>query len=87
MSRATRLRITQSAVSKRLKALEAEVGEPVVERHGRRLVLTPHATRLLERLGPLLAEVRAGLKEESHAARATVTIGVSSEFSTCVTAT
>ena len=56
---ATRLRLTQSAVSKRLHALQQAVGYKVVEPHGRRLRLTAPGQRLLERARPLVAELRA----------------------------
>jgi DNA-binding transcriptional LysR family regulator len=56
---ATRLRLTQSAVSKRLQALAAEVGYPLFERDGRRLRPTPRALELAERARPLVAELRA----------------------------
>ena len=56
---ATRLRLTQSAVSKRIHALQHVVGYPVVEPHGRRVRLTAQGTRLLERARPLVAELRA----------------------------
>ncbi|WP_224371053.1 LysR family transcriptional regulator [Hyalangium versicolor] len=56
---ATRLRLTQSAVSKRLQALQRSVGFRVVEPEGRRLRLTAEALELLERARPLLAELRA----------------------------
>jgi DNA-binding transcriptional LysR family regulator len=52
---AVRLRVTQSAVSKRLAALEAEVGAPLVERSGRRLALTAAGERLIADATPLLA--------------------------------
>lgn len=65
---ATRLRLTQSAVSKRLQALQRSVGFRIVEPEGRRLRLTAEALGLLERARPLLAELRAlaapGLAEE-----------------------
>ena len=51
---ATRLRITQSAVSKRIAALEREVGQPVTEAHGRGVRLTPAGHRLLQRAAPAL---------------------------------
>ena len=47
---ATRLRVTQSAVSKRIAALEERVGAPLLERHGRNVRLTPAALRLLPKL-------------------------------------
>jgi DNA-binding transcriptional LysR family regulator len=56
---ATRLRLTQSAVSKRLQALQRSVGFRIVEPEGRRLRLTAEAIELLERARPLLAELRA----------------------------
>jgi DNA-binding transcriptional LysR family regulator len=55
---ATRLRLTQSAVSKRLAALAHEVGFRLVEPDGRRLRLTPRAVDLVERARPLIAELR-----------------------------
>lgn len=56
---ATRLRLTQSAVSKRIHALQAAVGYKLVEPHGRRVRLTGPGLRLLERARPLVAELRA----------------------------
>lgn len=55
---ATQLRITQSAASKRIAALEHELGRKLVERHGRLLRLTPEAERLLDDARPLLASLR-----------------------------
>jgi DNA-binding transcriptional LysR family regulator len=55
---ATRLRLTQSAVSKRIRALQKSVSFPVVEAHGRRLELTADAVNLLERGRGVMAELR-----------------------------
>ena len=55
---AVRLRLTQSAVSKRIQRLEREVGFRLVEQTGRRLRLTPAATEFLERARPLVADLR-----------------------------
>ena len=55
---AARLRLTQSAVSKRLKGLQATLGVTLVERDGRRLRLTAAAIGFLERARPLVAELR-----------------------------
>ena len=49
---AIQLRITQSTVSKRIAALEREVGQPLVEACGRGVRLTPVGHRLLERATP-----------------------------------
>lgn len=56
---AVRLRLTQSAVSKRLKALQDSVGFRLVEPDGRRLRLTARGQELVERARPLVAELRA----------------------------
>ena len=55
---ATRLRLTQSAVTKRLQALQQSVEFQLLEPAGRRLVLTGEAHALLERARPLLADLR-----------------------------
>jgi DNA-binding transcriptional LysR family regulator len=63
---AVRLRLTQSAVSKRLRALEKELGFKLLERDGRRTRLLPRALELLERARPLVAELRALSVPERH---------------------
>jgi DNA-binding transcriptional LysR family regulator len=55
---AVQLRITQSAASKRIAALEAELGRKLVEPDGRKLRLTPDAEHLLDEARPLLARLR-----------------------------
>ncbi|MEZ4241778.1 MAG: LysR family transcriptional regulator [Myxococcota bacterium] len=56
---AARLRLTQSAVSKRLAALSAAVGADVVAPEGRRLRVTAEGLALLERARPLIAGLQA----------------------------
>ena len=60
---AVRLRLTQSAVSKRIQALQQTVGFRLVEPDGRRIRLTPRAVQFLERARPLVAELRGIAKE------------------------
>jgi DNA-binding transcriptional LysR family regulator len=55
---ATRLRLTQSAVSKRIQALQQSVGFRLVEPDGRRVRLTSQGINFLERARPLVAELR-----------------------------
>ena len=55
---AVRLRLTQSAVSKRIRTLERQMGFRLVEQEGRRLRLTPAAISLVERARPLVADLR-----------------------------
>ena len=59
MEASTAMRISQSAVSKRIAALERYYDRELIERHGRRVVLTHHGTRLVERVTPLLPEAAA----------------------------
>jgi DNA-binding transcriptional LysR family regulator len=61
------LAYTPSAVSQQLTALEREAGTPLLERSGRRVVLTPaahtlvgHAEAVLERLERAAADLAAG---------------------------
>lgn len=72
-----RLRLSQSAVSKRIAALEAELGTELIARDGRHVVLTGRGERLLTRLAPLVAELKAALADEDAASGGTVTLGVS----------
>lgn len=75
---ATKLRVTQSAVSKRIAALEVECGEPLVETLGRTTRLTPRGERLVRDLRPLLAELRQALaRERAPAGDGAYSVGVS----------
>ena len=56
---AVRLNLTQSAVSKRIRGLQDELGYSVVEPEGRKLRITPQGQDFLERARPLVAELRA----------------------------
>lgn len=67
---AARLRITQSAVSKRIAALEDRVGAELTERVGRRVVLTPEGTRVLHEVAPLVRELEAVLGRHVQGGRA-----------------
>jgi len=62
---ATRLRLTQSAVSKRIQALQAAIGYPLIEKDGRRVRLTAGAVSFLERARPVVADLR-GLATPQH---------------------
>jgi DNA-binding transcriptional LysR family regulator len=74
---ATRLRLTQSAVSKRIRALEEQVGKKLVAPSGRRVKLTPAGLRLLQRVEPLLAELRTALQEEAPEGATRIRLAVS----------
>jgi len=72
---ATALRVTQSAISKRIAALEAELSVKLIERHGRRVRLTPEAERLLAEARPLLASLREVLHARATRPRDVLRIG------------
>jgi len=55
---AVRLNLTQSAVSKRIRGLQDELGYAVVEPEGRKLRITPQGLDFIERARPLVAELR-----------------------------
>ncbi|MEK6592247.1 MAG: LysR family transcriptional regulator [Pseudomonadota bacterium] len=55
---AIRLRLTQSAISKRIQALQRIIGFQLVEPDGRRIRLTAPAIEFLERARPLVADLR-----------------------------
>jgi DNA-binding transcriptional LysR family regulator len=79
---ATRLRVTQSAVSKRVAALEHALGGRLIEREGRRVRLTPKALELVGRAQPLLAELRGALAGEQHLSHGRIVLGVSESILT-----
>lgn len=55
---AAQLRLTQSAVSKRIQSLQSHVGFPIIEPDGRRVRLTPRGTALLDKARPLISELK-----------------------------
>lgn len=74
---AVRLRLTQSAVSKRIQALEAKLGYKVTEPDGRKLKLTAKGLLLLSKASPLLLEIES-LKDLGDTTTArTMAIGIS----------
>ena len=72
---AIRLRLTQSAVSKRIQELQRAVGCALIERDGRRVRLTVSGVDLLERARPLVADLR-GLASPVHGAAASFSIAL-----------
>jgi DNA-binding transcriptional LysR family regulator len=71
------LKISQSAVSKRIAALERYYDRSLIERHGRRVVLTHHGTRLVERVTPLISELRSVFLEDRALRKGKIIMGVS----------
>ncbi|MGY3859302.1 LysR family transcriptional regulator [Aeromonas intestinalis] len=60
---ASRLYISQSAVSKRINQLELRLGKKLIEPDGRQIRLTPQARELLARVAPSLAEMKGVLAD------------------------
>ena len=77
MEASTALKISQSAVSKRIANLERYYDRKLIERHGRRVVFTHHGTRLVERVGLLLSELRSVFLEDNALRKGKIIMGVS----------
>ncbi|MCB0420601.1 MAG: LysR family transcriptional regulator [Bdellovibrionales bacterium] len=73
----TVLRISQSAVSKRIAAVEAYYGTKLIEKSGRNVCFTKQAVVLVERLRPLLIELREAVGDQKKQVRRKLTVGVS----------
>jgi DNA-binding transcriptional LysR family regulator len=74
---ATELRISQSAVSKRIASLEKYYGKKLIQKKGRRVELTPNGQRLVDRITPILSELRELFLEEMGPGHGELIIGVS----------
>ena len=77
METSTVLKISQSAVSKRIAALERYYDRVLVERDGRRVALTHHGMRLVEKVTPLISELRSVFLEDNTLQKGKLIIGVS----------
>lgn len=74
---ATRLRISQSAVTKRIQALRDEVGFDLIEPDGRRVRLTQRGSLFLERARPLLVELNDLKELKEGGGQKTLSLGMS----------
>jgi len=77
MEASTELRITQSAVSKRISTLERYYDRKLIQKKGRRVELTQHGQRLVDKISPVLSELRDLFIDEMGVARGELIIGVS----------
>lgn len=57
------LGVTQSAVSKQISSLEAELGQPLFRRFHRRIEITPFGQRVADLAGSAFAQIETGLRE------------------------
>ena len=76
MEASTELRVSQSAVSKRIAALEKYYDKNLIQKKGRRVELTQHGQRLVDKISPILSELRDMFIEE-RAGSGELVIGVS----------
>ncbi len=74
---ATELRVSQSAVSKRIAALEKYYDRPLIQKKGRRVELTQYGQRLVDKISPILSELRDMFIDEGSAGKGELIIGVS----------
>lgn len=74
---ATKLKISQSAVSKRITAISKYYDRQVIEKHGRKVELTQHGRQLVDRVGPLIQEVRSVFLEDNALRQGRIVVGVS----------
>src|SRR2546430_10643306 len=65
---AEELRIAQPALSRSIARLEAELGVPLLRRHGRRVTLNRLGASFLTRVDPALPELDQGCQELADAA-------------------
>ena len=77
METGTQLKISQSAVSKRIAALERYYDKVLIERDGRRVTLTQHGQQLVDKVAPLLLEVRSAFLEDNALSKGRIIVGVS----------
>jgi len=54
----TELRVSQSAVSKRIAVLEKYYDRALIQKKGRRVELTQHGKQLVDKISPILSELR-----------------------------
>ena len=74
---ANRLRVTQSAISKRVAALSERVGTSLIEPDGRRVRLTPAGLALSVRTRPLVSELREAVAAPAAESGERISLGVS----------
>ena len=77
MEASTDLRISQSAVSKRIAALEKYYDRKLVQKKGRRVELTRYGRKLVDRVSPILSELRDMFIDDAASGSGELVIGVS----------
>lgn len=79
---ADELHLTQSAISRQVQALEAEVGAPLFLRGTRHVELTADGAQLLRAVAPALAQIDAGVRQlRQGLARQVISVSTFASFS------
>ena len=73
----TELRISQSAVSKRVSALEQFYDRKLIQKKGRRVELTQHGKQLVDKISPILSELRSLFMDDATTGHGELVVGVS----------
>lgn len=73
----TELRVSQSAVSKRIATLEKYYDRKLIQKKGRRVELTQYGQRLVDKISPMLSELRDLFMEDMPGGKGNLVIGVS----------
>lgn len=73
----TELRVSQSAVSKRIAVLEKYYARKLIQKKGRRVELTQHGQQLVDKISPILSELRDLFVDDMNASKGELIIGVS----------
>ena len=73
----TELRVSQSAVSKRIAVLEKYYARKLIQKKGRRVELTQHGQQLVDKISPILSELRDLFVDDMSASKGELIIGVS----------
>ena len=76
------IRVSQSAISKRIAQLEHQIGKKLIEKSGRKVQLTPAGTRFLAQINPLMAEIKAVINDTQQDAQPALTIGIAESILT-----
>ena len=71
------LRISQSAISKRIALLEQQLGVQLITKQGRKAVFTEQGMAFINKVSPLVADLNLIIQQQSQTSQQRLSIGVS----------
>ena len=71
------LRISQSAISKRIALLEQQLGVQLITKQGRKAVFTEQGMVFINKVSPLVADLNLVIQQQSQSSQQRLSIGVS----------